>query len=94
MQEVALSTAIPTDTQPTFETVALRAGDGLALNLKHLVPAPRGGEGPVLMVAGTGTRANVFSPPTRKTLPEMLYGAGFDVWILNWRSSIDLPAVA
>jgi hypothetical protein len=98
-----LSTAIPTETQsatnsgaapaPTFETVPLTAGDGLALNLKHLVPAPQGGEGPVLMVAGTGTRANLFSPPTKRTLPEMLHEAGFDVWILNWRSSIDLPAV-
>lgn len=80
-------------TPPTFETVPLTAGDNLALNLKHLVPTPDPGRGPVLMVAGTGTRANIFSPPTAKTLPEMLHENGFDVWILNWRSSIDLPAV-
>jgi hypothetical protein len=78
-----------------YDTVDFQAGDGLPLNLKHLRresgnPATRG---PVLLVAGTGVRANLFNPPTTATLPEMLRDNGFDVWILNWRSSIDLPAV-
>lgn len=98
-----MTTPIPGDAQPTpsaaaevpsFETIPLTAGDGRALNLKHLTPAPTPGCGPVLMVAGTGTRANLFNPPTTKTLPMMLHARGFDVWVLNWRSSIDLPAVA
>lgn len=97
-----MATAIPTDGHPipsaaadapVFETIGLRARDGWALNLKHLTPAPRSARGPVLMVAGTGTRANLFSPPTPNTLPMMLHARGFDVWALNWRSSIDLPAV-
>ena len=58
---------------PSFETIPLTAGDGRALNLKHLTPAPTPGRGPVLMVAGTGTRANLFNPPTTKTLPMMLH---------------------
>ena len=45
------------------------------------------------MIVGTGTRANIFNPPTTTTLPQMLHDSGFDVCVLNWRSSIDLPAV-
>jgi hypothetical protein len=100
-----LSTLIPVDERspadsaatasPTFDTVRFRAGDYHPLNLKHLLPAPgpTTTKGPVLIVGGTGVRANLFNPPTAKTLPQMLHENGFDVWILNWRSSIDLPAV-
>ena len=68
------------------------AGDNLPLNLKHLLPPPKPttAKGPVLIVGGTGVRANLFNPPTAKTLPQMLHENGFDVWILNWRASIDL----
>ena len=44
------------------------------------------------MVAGTGCRANLFNPPTENLL-KVLSSNGFDVWVLNWRSSIDLPAI-
>ena len=82
-------------TSLTFDTVGFLAGDNLPLNLKHLPPppGPTTTKGPVLMVGGTGVRANLFNPPTAKTLPQMLHENGFDAWILNWRSSIDLPAV-
>jgi hypothetical protein len=82
-------------TLPTMETVWFRALDGHWLNFKHLLPAPEADEsrGPVILVHGTGVRANLFFPPTDLTLPAMLAGVGFDVWVLNWRSSIDLRPI-
>ncbi len=62
------------------------------LNLKHLAPAVQTAREPVLLIAGTGTRANIFNPPTENLL-KVLSSKGFDLWVLNWRSSIDLPAV-
>lgn len=77
----------------TFETVDFSAADGFGLNFKHLAAAPgTPNRGPVMMVPGAGVRANLFRPPLPVTLPEMLSAEGFDVWMLNWRSSIDLPA--
>jgi hypothetical protein len=77
------------------ETVWFKALDGHWLNFKHLPPAESATAdmGPVMLVHGTGVRANLFCPPTTVTLPAMLSAAGFDVWILNWRSSIDLRAI-
>jgi hypothetical protein len=74
-----------------FETHEFAAGDGRILNLKHLAPLRQTAHEPVLMIAGTGTRANIFNPPTENLL-KVLSAKGFDVWVLNWRSSIDLPA--
>ena len=81
--------AIPLD---RFETHTFNAGDGRTLNLKHLKAEHPNGKEPVLLVGGTGTRANLFNPPTQNLL-KALSGKGFDLWALNWRSSIDLPAV-
>ncbi len=79
---------------PQPETVWFKALDGHWLNFKHLPPAAGMPDmGPVMLVHGTGVRASLFCPPTRITLPAMLSAAGFDVWMLNWRSSIDLRAV-
>ena len=47
-----------------FETHEFPAGDGRTLNLKHLAPAKQTAREPVLLVAGTGTRANIFNAPT------------------------------
>ena len=76
---------------PAVRTVWFTARDGFDLNFRHLpsVPGvPR--RGPVMLVHGAGVRANLFCPPGIVTLPAMLSAAGFDVWLLNWRSSIDL----
>lgn len=79
---------------PPMETVWFKALDGHWLNFKHLRRDPGVDDmGPVIMVHGTGVRANLFFPPTELTLPAMLSAAGFDVWILNWRSSIDLRPI-
>ncbi|HEX4587788.1 MAG TPA: hypothetical protein VH185_07460 [Mycobacterium sp.] len=81
--------SIPPD---SFVTHEFLAGDKRVLNLKHLAPALRTHKEPVLLVAGTGCRANVFNPPTENLL-KVLSSKGFDLWLLNWRSSIDFPAV-
>lgn len=79
---------------PRQETVWFRAGDQHWLNFKRVPPAAGAPDmGPVILVHGTGVRANLFNPPTRVTLPAMLSAAGFDVWMLNWRSSIDLRPI-
>jgi len=53
----------------------------------------RGGDrGPVLMMAGIGVSSRVFSLDTIETnLLETLWVSGFEVWLLDWRSSVDLP---
>jgi hypothetical protein len=47
---------------------------------------------PVLLLHGTGVRANLFygAPGRASIIPELL-DKGFDVWLSNWRASIDLP---
>ena len=47
-----------------FETIVFPARDGLTLNFKHLPPASGTAGEPLLMVAGTGTRANLWNPPS------------------------------
>ena len=75
------------------EIIPFAADDGLPLNLVHVTgpgPAPRG---PVLLVHGAGVRAELFRPPLPRTLVDALLEAGWDVWMLNWRASIDLEPV-
>lgn len=55
-----------------------------------LAPAPTPRLGPVLLVHGAGVRSNIFSPPNETTLPAMLAAAGYDVWALDWRGSIEV----
>lgn len=71
-------------------TVEYTAGDGMALTLKH-VRAPDGGKGPVLLVPGAGVRAELFCPPGQRSVVDALVDDGWDVWLQNWRSSIDVP---
>ena len=47
---------------------------------------------PVLLVHGTGVRANLFyGAPISTTLVDVLVKRGYDVWVESWRASIDLP---
>ncbi|MEP3678031.1 MAG: hypothetical protein ABJN21_03965 [Paracoccaceae bacterium] len=48
---------------------------------------------PILMVHGAGVRSKIFSPPRANglNLDDALFMAGFDVWNLDWRASIDVP---
>jgi pimeloyl-ACP methyl ester carboxylesterase len=71
--------------------VAFAAGDGMQLNLIHLHGPQPATRGPVLLVHGAGVRANLFLPPTDTTIVATLLEHGYDVWLENWRASIDVP---
>ncbi|HLT06805.1 MAG TPA: alpha/beta fold hydrolase [Cyclobacteriaceae bacterium] len=73
-----------------FETFDFETKDGFTCNLKH----PRGQKAykcPILLVHGAGVRGNIFNPPTAKNLIQCLMDEGYDVWIENWRGSIEFP---
>ncbi|MCG5433351.1 hypothetical protein LV457_13800 [Mycobacterium sp. MYCO198283] len=72
------------------ETIPFTARDGMALNLLHV----HGGNptrGPVVLAPGAGVRATLFLPPNERTIVHALVDDGWDVYIENWRASIDLP---
>jgi cholesterol oxidase len=64
--------------------------DGVQLRLTRY----RGGEkGPVILSHGLGVSSSIFSLDTIDTnLLEYLFAQGYDVWLLDYRASIDLPA--
>lgn len=88
-----------TGTRPTIradhvtEIRPLTALDGTALTLLHVQGRYPASRGPVLLAHGTGVRAEMFRPPLPRTLVDALLDEGWDVWLLNWRASIDLPPV-
>ena len=67
------------------------AGDGHPCSLVHVRSDPAPTKGPVLLVHGAGVRANIFHAPVERTLVNDLVDAGYDVWLENWRASIDGP---
>ena len=73
------------------EVVPFTAADGLQCNLVHVRGERQPTRGPVLLVHGAGVRANIFRAPVERTLVDELVDAGYDVWLENWRASIDLP---
>ena len=74
------------------QLVPFTAGDGMECNLLHVQGDKTPVKGPVMLVHGAGVRANIFRAPVRKTIVEYLIEDGYDVWLENWRASIDLPA--
>lgn len=71
--------------------VPFRAGDGLESTLINVRGEAAPVRGPVLLVHGAGVRANIFRAPVRRTLVDELVDRGYDVWLENWRASIDVP---
>ncbi len=71
--------------------LALHTVDDRVLTL-HQVRGPQPPtRGPVLLIHGSGVRANLFyGPPGRPSFVAALVDAGYDVWLENWRASIDL----
>jgi len=69
------------------------AGDGRPLSLLNVrgEVAPR--RGPVLLVHGAGVRGRIFRAPVRTSVVDALVDHGYDVWLLDWRASIDLARV-
>jgi pimeloyl-ACP methyl ester carboxylesterase len=66
------------------------AGDGFPCNVIHVTGERTPSKGPILLVHGAGVRANIFRPPERQTFVDALLEDGWDVWLENWRASIDL----
>lgn len=95
VQEMAPGSA-PTNHPPVTradhrtEVVPLTAGDGTPLSLVHVRAPFEPWRGPVLLVHGSGVRAELFRPPIPHTLVDGLLDEGWDVWMLNWRASVDL----
>lgn len=72
------------------EVVPFRADDGFECNLIHIKGPKAAIRGPVMVVHGAGVRANLFRPPVETTFVDALLAEGYDVWLENWRASIDL----
>jgi cholesterol oxidase len=66
------------------------AKDGVPLRLTRY---QGGSKGPVILSHGLGVSSLIFSLDTIETnMLEYLYAHGYDVWLLDFRDSIDLPA--
>src|SRR5262249_9221902 len=64
--------------------------DGVTLRLTRY---KGGSKGPVILSHGLGVSSLIFSIDTIDTnLLEFLYARGYDVWLLDFRASIELPA--
>ncbi len=74
----------------TERIVPFLAGDGRALNLLNVRGPREPTQGPVMLAHGAGVRANIFRAPVAQTLVDALVADGYDVWLENWRASIDL----
>jgi cholesterol oxidase len=74
------------------EVYPFAASDGVALRLTRY----RGGsKGPVILSHGLGVSSLIYSTDTIDTnLTEYLFAHGYDVWLLDFRNSIALPASA
>ncbi len=74
-------------------TIPFQAGDERQLNLINVRlrdhPPSRS---PVILVHGAGVRANIFRAPVQTDIVDALLEQGYDVWLENWRASIDFPA--
>jgi hypothetical protein len=71
-----------------FEIIPFEALDGFNLNFWRYKKDDTCTK-PILLVHGAGVRANLFNPPNEKNLIEMLAENGYDVWLENWRASIE-----
>src|SRR3954447_23756930 len=72
--------------------LAVRTEDDHDLTIHNIRGDAQPTAGPVLLQHGTGVRANLFyGAPTPHSIVDVLVADGYDVWLGNWRGSIDLP---
>lgn len=81
----------PTRSGHTERVIPFQSGDGFHCNLLNIRGPRAPHKGPVLLVHGAGVRANIFRAPVQTTIVDYLVAAGYDVWLENWRASIDFP---
>jgi hypothetical protein len=75
----------------TERVVTFRAGDGMPLLLTNVRGEREPTRGPVILVHAAGVRSNIFRAPVELSVVDYLVLRGWDVWLLDWRASIDLP---
>jgi hypothetical protein len=75
----------------TIREVPFTTSDNHALNVIQVRGNTPPTRGPVLLVHGAGVRANIFCAPVETTFVDYLIDHGYDVWLENWRASIDFP---
>ncbi|MCZ0954637.1 MAG: alpha/beta hydrolase [Rhodospirillaceae bacterium] len=73
----------------TARKIEFEAPDGQSLRFTRVEPSSVTHPEPVLLVHGAGVRGNIFSPPYQESLDSKLARAGYDVWNLDWRASIE-----
>ena len=73
----------------TFDIFPFKAFDGFQCNLWRLKSNSPSYKEPVLLIHGAGVRSNIFNPPNQKNLLDVLTDAGYDVWLENWRGSME-----
>lgn len=74
------------------QVYAFTTDDGVELRLTRY---QGGDKGPVMLVHGLGVSSSIFSTDLIDTnLLEYLFANGYDVWLLDYRVSIELPAAA
>lgn len=72
-----------------FQRFPFLARDGFPCHLQRVGDGSGSTKGPVLLVHGAGVRGNIFNPPNEHNLVEVLHNEGYDVWLENWRGSIE-----
>jgi hypothetical protein len=75
----------------TERLVPVKTADGMTCNVMNVRGQVAPTRRPVLLVHGAGVRANIFRAPVKTTLVDYLIERGHDVWLANWRASIDIP---
>jgi pimeloyl-ACP methyl ester carboxylesterase len=83
--------SMPAKRAYTERTVEVRTADGIACNVINVRGPVAPTRPPVLFVHGAGVRANIFRAPVETSFVDYLIERGHDVWLENWRASIDLP---
>ena len=73
----------------TERVVPFRTEDGFECNVVNVQGRSRPTKGPVILVHGAGVRGNIFRAPVSGTIVSALLESGYDVWIENWRASIE-----
>jgi hypothetical protein len=74
---------------PAERIVPFTTADGRSCNVVNVRGDREPTRGPVLLVHGAGVRSNIFRAPTATNFVDYLLDAGYDVWLENWRASID-----
>lgn len=73
------------------ERIPFVTADGVECNVIHVRGPSAPTKGPVMLVHGVGTRAQIWRPPLPVTLVDALIDVGYDVWLETWRASMDVP---